>query len=119
MDGSKLEKVYSKIKSGKATPAAVHNAGVGTNGKCPPPASLARPPVAKQTMLHRPPHPSTLSLHLPVSADQQAILIVAPAQDLSYHTFEVMRGLRESLSIVRRGFLGGVILSHKLSRSSW
>ena len=53
MDGSKLEKVYSKIKSGKATPAAVHNAGVGTNGKLPPPASLACLLIAKRTVLHR------------------------------------------------------------------
>lgn len=32
MDGAQLEKVYSKIKSGKASSAAVHSVGLGING---------------------------------------------------------------------------------------
>ena len=33
LDGHKLERVYLKIKSGKATNAAVHNVGAGVNGE--------------------------------------------------------------------------------------
>lgn len=32
MEGEKLERVYHKIKSGKATAAAVHSIGAGTSG---------------------------------------------------------------------------------------
>lgn len=32
MDGEKLERVYHKIKTGKATAAAVHSIGAGTSG---------------------------------------------------------------------------------------
>lgn len=33
MDGDKLERVYQKIKAGKASAAAVHNTGVGSDGE--------------------------------------------------------------------------------------
>ena len=35
MDGEKLEKVYLKIKAGKASNAAVHSIGAGTSGETP------------------------------------------------------------------------------------
>ena len=38
MDGEKLERVYHKIKSGKASAATVHSTGAGTHGE--PPALL-------------------------------------------------------------------------------
>ena len=33
MEGEKLERVYHKIKSGKASAAAVHSIGAGTSGE--------------------------------------------------------------------------------------
>ena len=33
MEGEKLERVYHKIKSGKASAAAVHSIGAGNSGK--------------------------------------------------------------------------------------
>lgn len=32
MDGEKLERVFQKIKAGKASAAAVHSTGIGTDG---------------------------------------------------------------------------------------
>ena len=33
MDGEKLERVFQKIKAGKASAAAVHSTGIGNDGK--------------------------------------------------------------------------------------
>ena len=42
MEGEKLERVYHKIKSGKASAAAVHSIGAGTSGV---PSTASKPPV--------------------------------------------------------------------------
>lgn len=43
MEGEKLERVYQKIKSGKASAAAVHSIGAGTSGTTPSKAVTQKP----------------------------------------------------------------------------